>query len=132
MINANKSLTQREYELFYSYNELLNCIEEDMYDLIQSFESMEYTEGERIMDDLVDAFIQIDTNHSGMFHLAGNDEHLQNQILLFDQIIDELKPFTLNKDDILSFQIYIKEELSVLFVQWKREVQAYLLPYLLH
>ncbi|MDQ0857261.1 hypothetical protein [Bacillus sp. V2I10] len=103
-----------------------------MYDLIQSFESMEYTEGERVMDDLVDAFIQIDTTHSGMFHLARDDEHLQNQILLFDQIIDELKPFTLNKDDTLSFQIYIKEELSVLFIKWKREVQAYLLPYLFH
>lgn len=108
MINANKSLTQSEYELFYSYNELLNWIEEDIYDLIQSFESMEYTEGERVVDDLVDAFIQIDATHSGMFHLARDDEHLQNQILLFDQIIDELKPFTLNKDDTLSFQIYIK------------------------
>ncbi|TDL78921.1 hypothetical protein [Peribacillus frigoritolerans] len=131
MINANKSLTQSEYELFYSYNELLNFIEEDLHYLIQSIESMEYTEGERVMDDLVDAFIQIDTTHSGMFHLAGDDEYLQNQILLFDQIIEELKPFTLNKDDAFLFQIFIKEELSVLFLQWKREVQAYLMPYIL-
>lgn len=99
--------------------------------MIQSIESMEYTEGERVMDDLVDAFIQIDTTHSGMFHLAGDDEYLQNQILLFDQIIEELKPFTLNKDDAFLFQIFIKEELSVLFLQWKREVQAYLMPYIL-
>ncbi|USK33591.1 hypothetical protein LIT25_24325 [Bacillus sp. F19] len=75
-----------------------------MYDLIQSFESMEYTEGERVMDDLVDAFIQIDATHSGMFHLARDDEHLQNQILLFDQIIDELKPFTLNRMILFHFR----------------------------
>ncbi|MGG4491595.1 hypothetical protein [Metabacillus idriensis] len=99
--------------------------------MIQSFSSMEYTEGEHVMDDLVDAFIQIDTKHSGMFHLAGEDEYLQNQILLFDQIIEVLKPFTLNKDDVFSFQVFIKEELSVLFLQWKREVQAYLMPYIL-
>lgn len=131
MINGNNLLTQSEYELFYAYNELLNCIEEDLVFLIQSFSSMEYTEGEHVMDDLVDAFIQIDTKHSGMFHLAGEDEYLQNQILLFDQIIEVLKPFTLNKDDVFSFQVFIKEELSVLFLQWKREVQAYLMPYIL-
>lgn len=132
MISANKPFSQSEYELYFSYNELLNSIEEGFTYLIQSFEVIEYTEGERVMNDIIDAFVQIDTIHSGMYNSANEDEPLQQQILLFDRIIDELMPFTASKDDSIILQSYIKDKLFTLFLEWKKEIQAHIMPYILH
>jgi hypothetical protein len=132
MINANKPFSQSEYELYFSYNELLNSIEDGFTYLIQSFDVIEYTEGERVMNDIIDAFVQIDTIHSGMYNAANEDEPLQQQILLFDRIIDELMPFTASKDDSIILQSYIKDKLFTLFLEWKKEIQAHIMPYILH
>ncbi|WP_191566726.1 hypothetical protein [Metabacillus idriensis] len=132
MISANKPFSQSEYELYFTYNELLNSIEEGFTYLIQSFEVIEYTEGERVMNDIIDAFVQIDSIHSGMYDAANEGEPLQQQILLFDRIIDELMPFTTSKDDSIILQSYIKDKLFTLFLDWKKEIQAYIMPYILH
>ncbi|MEM5016182.1 hypothetical protein WKH31_07840 [Metabacillus indicus] len=129
MISVSDAITQSDYELFLSYNELLNTIEECFYYLIKSYESMEYTNREQIMDDLIDAFIQVDAVHSSMMHAARGNSQLQKSILLFDDMLEELRPAPEGGSHL--FHAYLKR-LSHLYTAWKRDIQACLLPYLLH
>ncbi|MDM5299593.1 hypothetical protein QUF51_15705 [Bacillus pumilus] len=120
-----------DYILLTTYYELLYTIEESLTYLDEIEMDFSKTEGDRIFNDLIHAFFQLETTHPLLLSIIKN-EHFAQTIRSFDQIFlsfDILAFYHFPSDH---FQNFLKVYFIPEYSQWMGEIHACMRPYVIH
>lgn len=128
-MNGLNTLSEEKYILVKRYNDLLDTVEEAFDYILKSFNDLSFTEGDRLLDDVFQAFSQIiNTNFILAEQFKDSIELLKN-LALFSEVVEKAEMLDGKFHDQTAKQKVISEYLYPAFSAWKQIVEKDLKPY---
>ncbi|MCI4138138.1 hypothetical protein [Bacillus vallismortis] len=120
-----------DYTLLSAYYHLLFTIEEGLCYLIEAEQNLSKTEGDRIYQDLIQAFFYLDSSHSTLLFIM-NTGCAECSIKAFDEIFaefDQLVSFSFPSHE---FFEYLKEHFLIRYRQWMLSIHQCMEPFVIN
>lgn len=128
-MNGLNTLSEEKYILVNQYNDLLDTVEEAFGYILKSFNDLSYTEGDRLLNDVFQAFSQIiNTNFILAEEFKDSSQVLKN-LTLFSEVVEKAEMLDGKFHDQTAKQKIISEHLYPAFSAWKEIVEKDLKPY---
>ncbi|WP_108669056.1 hypothetical protein [Peribacillus acanthi] len=109
-----------QLELVQQYIDLLDTVEQGFQYVLESFHNLERTEGDQVLSDIFTALGSIGESHQGLL-----SESLQSQ---FDHVIKKALELEGKMNQPELKKTIVEESLFPAFMDWKKEVQAFMMP----
>jgi hypothetical protein len=128
-VNGLNTLSEEKYILVKQYNDLLDTVEAAFDYILKSFNDLSFTEGDRLLNDVFQAFSQIiNTNFILAEHFKDSSDVLKN-LALFSEVVEKAEMLDGKFNDQTAKQNIISEHLHPAFTAWKEMVEKELKPY---
>lgn len=127
-----QTLTADQYNLLAFYYQFLNTIEEGFDYVIESFQSLHFDESRLMLIDIITAFYHIDSSNPILLAILEENNDLRKEIMKFDSVIETVERIELVVLLPHEYELFVKKELSPVFLAWKESVQIQLKDYVTH
>lgn len=126
------NLAIEQQELSKQYLDLIFTVEEGLEYVVSSFSDYERTEGDRILNDIFAAFIQIAESNQVLLKIFNNNPSILKAIEGFQEVMQQVLKLEGHLHDPNEKELIIREGISPLFVEWKNTIQKELQPFILN
>lgn len=124
------TLTEEQYLFLKEYSDLLYTIDEAFDYIVKSFSDLSKTEGERLLGDIFQAFPQVASAHEQLSQLVQDNQPMLKAIADISTVADQAELLIQNFDDLPVRQEIISKKLYPAFVEWHKNIQQELNPYI--
>lgn len=128
-MNGLNTLSEEKYILVKQYNDLLDTVEEAFDYILKSFNDLSYTEGDRLLNDVFQAFSQIINTNFILAEQFKDKSDLLKNLALFSEVVEKAEMLDGKFADQTAKQKIISEHLYPAFADWKQIVEKELKPY---
>ncbi|MGM0949844.1 MAG: hypothetical protein ACQEWT_13570 [Bacillota bacterium] len=120
-----------DYTLLSAYYHLLFTIEEGLCYLIEAEQNLSKTEGDRIYQDLIQAFFYLDSTHSTLLFIM-NTGCAELCIKAFDEIFAEFDQLVSFSFPSQGFCEYLKEHFLIHYRKWMLSIHQCMEPFVIN
>ncbi|MEK3857143.1 hypothetical protein [Cytobacillus sp. FSL H8-0458] len=124
------TLTEEQYLFLKEYSDLLYTIDEAFDYIVKSFSDFSKTEGERLLDDIFQAFPQVAAAHEQLSQLVQDNQPMLKAIADISTVADQAELLIQNFEDLPVRQEIISKKLYPAFAEWHKNIQQELNPYI--
>ncbi len=117
--------------LLTTYYQLLFTIEEGFCYLIEANQNLEKTEGERIFNDLIYAFFQLDSSHTVLLSIV-ETSCVKSSIRFFDRVFREFDRLIYHNYPSAEFHHDLINRFLPLYRKWMNAIHQCMRPYVIH
>ncbi|MEC1259435.1 hypothetical protein P9D34_03025 [Bacillus swezeyi] len=120
-----------DYMLLTTYYQLLFTIEEGFCYLIEADRDLAKTEGERIFNDLIYAFFQLDSSHAILLSIL-ETSCAKSSIRFFDRVFREFDSLIYYNYPSPEFQHDLINRFLPIYRKWMNTIHQCMKPYVIH
>lgn len=120
-----------DYHLVSAYYQLLFTIDEGLCYLLDTHDDFFKTEGERIYNDLIQAFFHLDSSHTLLLSIVEN-QCVEIAIRSFDDIFQDFSLLNDYEFPSESFQAFLKNSFLPHYKLWMEQTHHCIKPYVIH
>ncbi|RLQ96781.1 hypothetical protein [Falsibacillus albus] len=124
------NLTEEQLDFCQRYAALIETINEALDYVAASFTDFEKTEGDVVLQDVIDAFAQIAQSHVTLEILFQEEEKMVETIEAFVLVVNEASMLDGNLADPTLMCSIITEGLTPTYHKWSEKMQKELQPYI--
>lgn len=128
-MNGLTTLSEEKYILVKQYNDLLDTVEEAFDYILKSFNDLSFTEGDRLLNDVFQAFSQIINTNFILADQFKDSIGLLKNLALFSEVVETAEMLDGRFQDQTAKQMIISEHLHPAFIAWKQIVESKLKLY---
>lgn len=129
-MNGLNALCEEEYVLTRQYVDLLETVEEGFEYIVESFKNLSYTEGDRLLNDILHAFSQIINTNFVLAERFKEKTSVLKSLAQFNVVVEKAEILDGKFAEQVVKQKIILEHLYPSFSGWRLSVEQELKPFI--
>ncbi|WP_433744763.1 hypothetical protein [Falsibacillus pallidus] len=123
-------LTEEQLEFCKQYAGLIETVSEALDYVVASFSDLEKTEGDVVLNDVIQAFVQIAQSHVSLEVLFQDDKEVASGIQSFSNVLNQLEPLEGKMDDLTLRSDIITNGVAPAYRIWSSDMLSKLKAYI--
>ncbi|RDI40110.1 hypothetical protein [Falsibacillus pallidus] len=123
-------MTKEQLEFCKQYTGLIETVNEALDYVVASFSDFEKTEGDVVLNDVIQAFVQIAQSHVSLEVLFQDDKEVVQGIQSFSNVLNQLERLEGKMDDLTLRSDIITNDVAPAYRSWSTDMLSKLQPYI--